>query len=288
MSILDLALQFLACPNCSGTLYLSHDTLACQSCKTEFKILNENTIELVAQDSFKFKTTETTEAYSEYSDLRNIGHPISEEMRLWGWESKYGISGFVTKLRNTIISMVQNEIICDVGAGVGNYSLHFAKKAKLVFHCDLDLEAINVASQQAKKQNLKNMLFIICDYLYLPFRSNSLSCITSIDVLEKGREHDTKLIEQISSKTTLGGLVIVDFHSKERTMLTRAPKTDRYSKCEIIDLLNNYNLRVITIKGMGYLPTVRNFSVSVYNIGNLICRLFFPPARWLVAARKIL
>lgn len=287
MSVLDLALQFLACPNCSGALYHSHDALACKSCKSEFKILNENTIELVAQESFRFKTTETTEAYSEYSDLRNIGHPINEKMRLWGWESKYGISGFVTKLRNTIIHMIQNEIICDIGAGVGNYSLHFAKKAKLVFHCDLDLEAINVASQEAKKQNLKNILFIRCDYLHLPFRSNSLSCITSIDVLEKGREHDTKLIEEISGKTIVGGLVIVDFHSKERTKLTRAPKTDRYSKSEIIDLLNNYNLRVLTIKGIGYLPTVRNFSVAAYNIGNLICRLFFPPARLLVTARKI-
>lgn len=287
MSILDLALEFLACPNCSGTLYLSHDTLACQSCKAEFKILNENTIELVAQESFRFKTTETTEVYSEYSDLRNAGHPTNEKMRLWGWESKYGISGFVTKLRKTIMRVMQNEIICDIGAGVGNYSLHFAKKAKLVFHCDLDLEAINVASQEAKKQNLKNILFIRCDYLHLPFRLNSLSCITSIDVLEKGREHDTKLIEEISSKTIVGGLVIVDFHSKERTKLTRAPKTDRYSKYEIIGLLNNYNLRVITIKGMGYLPTLRNFSVSAYNIGNLICRLFFPPARWLVTARKI-
>ena len=287
MSIIELALQFLACPNCYGAVHLLHDKLTCQSCKAEFKILNENTIELVAQESFQFKTTETSEAYSEYSDLRNLSHPTSTKMRLWGWETKYGVSGFVTKLRNAIISMMQDEIICDVGAGVGNYSLYFAKKAKLVLHCDLDLETINIANQEAKKQNLKNILFIRCDYLYLPFRSNSLPCITSIDILEKGREHDAKLIEQISNKAVPGGLVIVDFHSKERTKLTRAPKTDRYSKHEITDLLNNYNLQVIKMKGMGYLPTVRNLSVQVYAIGDLICKLFFPPARWLVAARKI-
>ena len=155
MSILDLALQFLACPNCSGTLHHSYDILTCQSCKAEFKILNENTIELVAQESFNIKTTETAEAYSgDYSDLRNIGRPTNTKMRLWGLESKYGVSGFVTKLRKTIISMIEDEIICDVGAGIGNYSLHFAKKAKLVLHCDLDLEAISVSSQEAKKQKL--------------------------------------------------------------------------------------------------------------------------------------
>lgn len=286
LNLIDYSLQFLACPNCLKSITKNEKTLHCSSCNSDFPILDENIIDLVSNDSFDFITNATSEIYSEYSDLRSLGHPTEEKARLWGLESKYGISGFVSTLRNKILSMLEDEIICDIGAGVGNYSLFFANHAKLVFHCDLDLEAILSAAKEAKKQKINNILFIRCDYLYLPFRSNSLHCITSIDVLEKGYEHDSKLIEQISQKLIPNGKYIIDFHSKERTKLTKAPKTDRYSKEELITLINSHNLSITKIFGMGYLPTIRNFSRGFYSIFNTLCKLFFPPARWLVIGQK--
>lgn len=286
MNPIDFSLTFLACPNCLQSLTNNKKILHCISCKSDFQILDENIINLVGNNSFDFKTTISSKIYSEYSHLRNLGHPIVEKTRLWGLESKFGISGFVSTLRNKILSLLDDEIICDIGAGVGNYSLFFAKQAKLVFHCDLDLEVLLAAAKEAKKQKINNILFIRCDYLYLPFRPNSLHCITSIDVLEKGYEHDSKLIEQISKKLIPNGKYIIDFHSKERTKLTKAPITDRYSKDELTALLISNNLSIIEIFGMGYLPTIRNFSRFFYSICNTLCKLFFPPARWLVIGRK--
>lgn len=286
MNPIDFSLQFLVCPNCLESLTNNKKILYCSLCKSDFQILDENIINLVSKKSFDFHTNNTHEIYSEYSDLRNIGHPTKEKTRLWGLESKYGISGFVSTLRKKIISLLEDKIICDVGAGVGNYSLHFTKQAKFVFHCDLDLEAILSAAKEAKKQKINNILFVRCDYLYLPFRSNSLPCITSIDVLEKGYEHDSKLIEQISEKLLPNGKFIIDFHSKERTKLTKAPITDRYSRKELTSLIHSHNMSINEIFGMGYLPTISNFSGIVYSILNTLCRLFFPPARWLILGQK--
>ncbi len=286
MNPIDFSLQFLACPNCLESLTKHKKMLHCSKCNSNFKISNENIIDLVSTKSFNFKKNMSSEIYSEYSELRKVGHPLNEKSRLWGLESKFGTTGFVTTLRNKILSLLENEIICDVGAGVGNYSLYFAKQAKFVFHCDLDLETILSAAQEAKKQKINNILFIRCDYLYLPFYSNSLDCITSIDVLEKGREHDSKLIEEISNKLIYNGKYIIDFHSKERTKLTKAPITDRYSRKDLTKLVNLNNLSINKIIGMGYLPTIRNFSGTTYTILNTLCKFFFPPARWLVIGKK--
>ena len=286
MNPIDFSLNILACPNCLESLTKQEKILHCLKCNSSFNIIDENIIDLVSSKSFEFKKNLSSEIYPEYSELRKIGHPINEKSRLWGLESKFGMSGFVTTLRNKILSLLEDEIICDVGAGVGNYSLHFAKQTKFVFHCDLDLETILSAAQEAKKQKINNILFIRCDYFYLPFRSNSLDCITSIDVLEKGNEHNSKLIKEISNKLTNGGKFIVDFHSKERTKLTKAPISDRYSKNELYDFINLNNLSINQIIGMGYLPTIRNFSGIVYTILNNMCKLFFPPARWLTIGRK--
>lgn len=283
MSILDIALPYLACPDDGGSLEISDSKLLCKSCKTSFRIINENTVELIAKNSFKMVSSDTVDSYSKYySELREIGHPTNSKTRLWGLNST---SGFVDNLRKTISKIVGKKIVCDIGAGVGNYSLFLAQKSDFVFHCDLDMEALDVARQKAKKVNLKNIFFVRCDYLYLPFTSNSLPCLTCIDVLEKGREHDTKLIKQITNKSK--DLVVIDFHSKERTKLNRAPDWDRrYSKKEIIEVLNDFNLKLLKIEGMGYLPTIRNFPQTIFNIGNLVSKAFFPPARWLVTACK--
>lgn len=286
LNLIDHSLQFLVCPNCLKSISRHDIVLHCSFCNSDFKIIDENIIDLVSKNSFNFKTKETSNSYSEYSELRDLGHPTNEKARLWGLESKYGKSGFVSTLRKKILNFLDEKIICDVGAGIGNYSLFFAKYAQIVFHCDLDLEAILHASKEAKKQKIENILFIRCDYLYLPFRSNSLDCITSIDVLEKGHEHDSQLIEQISQKLVTNGKYIIDFHSKERTKITKAPLSDRYSKQELIDLLKSHNLSINHIIGMGYLPTVKNFSRELYSICNNFCKLFFPPARWLVIGQK--
>ena len=278
-------LSFLVCPNDGQELSSSQNHLSCNLCKTTFTFLNENTIELVSRDSYKIQTNDTNTSYSKYySDLRNVGHPEIEKMRLWGLESE---SGFVKSMIDEIKKSTKNKIVCDIGAGVGNYSINIAENAEFVFHCDLDIEAIDAARKRAYQNGIKNILFVRCDYLSLPFKKNSLSCITCIDVLERGREHDSKLLDEILDKTIKDGLIITDYHSKERVKLNQASDWDRrYSKLEIKNLLTKLHLEILDIKGMGNSPSAGTISKSKYSIINPFFSLFMPPARWLVFSKK--
>lgn len=278
-------LSYLVCPNDGNKLSFQEDSLSCNLCSTKFSFLNENTVELVSKNSLDIKTSDTKSSYSKYySDLRNIGHPESERMRLWGLESK---SGFVSSMINQIKKFTQNKIVSDIGAGVGNYSISMAENAEFVFHCDLDLESINAARKRAHENNIKNILFIRCDYLSLPFKKNSLPCVTCIDVLERGREHDSLLLCQLSNSTMNDGILITDYHSKERTKLNRASDWDRrYSKSEIVKTLQDNDQKNLHFYGMGHSPKAGTVSPSKYEKIEPIFKLILPPARWLVVSHK--
>lgn len=289
LSILDSTISYLACPNDKGTLSIQNDRLVCNSCKTHFQILNENTIELIPKESFEPKIqNETTKSYSEYySDLKTLGHSRDSKKRLWGVKTQTVPEGFVQNLRNIISQIVGNKIVCDVGAGSGDYSLILARKSQLVFHCDLDIEAIMSAREEAKKLNLDNILFIRSNYFTLPFKDNSLPCITCIDILLRGQEHDNKLLTEIFSKITNEGIVLFDFHSKERVQINKNLDLDGcYSKDEIKTLSRKYNFEIILFKGMGFAPTINKIPKFSYKIANSILSPFVNPARWFIAARK--
>lgn len=287
MSNINSILDYLACPNDCQSLSYLENKLVCKLCKSEFNILNKNTIELTPKTQFIPQSDETKKLYSEYySDLVTKGSPTDSKKRYWGIASNSIPMGFVKKSREVIYKNLENKIVFDIGAGMGDYSLHFAKKLDLVIHCDLNLEAIKFAREKAEKQNLSNIIFIRCDYMFLPFQNDSLPCVTCIDVLERGQEHDFKVIKQISLKLRKNGIFIADFHSKERTRLTHVENFgDRYSKNEIISIFSKNNLKILKIIGLGYIPQIRNLSENFYQIGNSICRVFLPPARWLIVSK---
>ena len=84
------------------------------------------------------------------------------------------------------------------------------------------------------------------------------------------------------------GLIITDFHSKERTKINRAPDWNRrYSKTELAKILTDLNLAILELKGMGHSPNAGNISKSIYTLVNPLFSLFMPPARWLAHSRKL-
>ena len=288
MNLIKIALHYLACPNDGKNLEYSNSNLFCNDCNSEFKILDNNLLEILPKASFEPESNATKKMYSKYySDLSHLGHSTEDSKRLWGLASNSIPEGFFEKSRDTILKFIDKELVCDVGAGIGDYSLSFAKESQIIFHCDLDFEAINFSRKQAKERNLENILFIRCDYMFLPFKNASLPCITCIDVLERGEEHDNKLMEQISLKIKTKGVCIADFHSKERTKLTRVQDFgDRYSKNDIKSFFSKHDLKISKTIGIGFLPQLRNMSTGIYKIGTNIGKMFLPPARWLVISNK--
>ena len=289
MSILNSTLHFLGCPNDANSLSISNKKLFCNFCKHEFRIIDENIIELLPKTSFEIDTeNNTTKSYSEYYlDLQKLGHSSDSKKRLWGTKTKTVPEGFVDTLRNFIFNNSENKTVCDVGAGSGDYSLLLAKNSKYVFHCDLDLEAIMFAQKTAKKRGLNNILFIRCDYFSLPFQDESLPSMTCIDILLRGHEHDTKLLTEISKKLQVNGTAILDFHSKERMKINKNLEIGGcYSKNEISSVLSKFNFKIMSISGMGFAPTFNKLPKFLYTLTNLSLKIIFPPARWIVKIIK--
>ena len=291
MTILDDALEYLACPDDLGTLVKTDNYLTCQSCHKTFKILNENIIELLPKEHYHIKSNDTPEYYKIWYDNLLSGN---QYVKTQDDDKKVIIPTFLPGgFDKELVSKVDfptSSIICEVGSGVKSLSIQYAKKSKLVFHTDFDLKDIVNSRKLARDQNLKNIVFVMCNYFHLPFKENSLPIVINTGILGRhGAEHDDKLLEGMSKVVAYGGKLIFDFYAMERGILPDVNKVGRnfaYSKSSISSLISKFNLHREKIIGVGYMPIIGKQSDKIYKIGNLIAKKLLPPARWVVTCSK--
>jgi SAM-dependent methyltransferase len=105
----------------------------------------------------------------------------------------------------------EDRILCDVSAGVGDYTLTYARHFKWVFHCDLSIDALRYALARSRRMGLQNVFFLRVDYFALPFR-RSIDRLLCLDTLIRGQDHEKALLKQIEIAISSEGRAIVDFH----------------------------------------------------------------------------
>jgi SAM-dependent methyltransferase len=105
----------------------------------------------------------------------------------------------------------EDRILCDVSAGVGDYSLAYARHFKWVLHCDLSIDALRYALARSRRMGLQNVFFLRVDYFALPFH-RSLDRLLCLDTLIRGEDHERALLSQIQRAISSEGQAIVDFH----------------------------------------------------------------------------
>lgn len=295
MSLLNRVLKYFACPNDGSELKSLSHALICKTCNEKFKIINENTFDLVSKNSPIIELDSSTDWYRNfYSYVKKTGSGDSSSSSQYTPFLKVKRLGYITQSLKIIQKFTKNQIVYDMGAGRGDYSLALANQASLVFHCDLDLKAINTARKEANNLGLKNIIFVRCDYFHLPFHSNSIPFLTCFGSLLRGKDHDEKVLEQFLRTVKKDGMLFVDFVGKERTKITHAKFHElKYTKNELSELFDRFNLKIIKIQGLSYIiiPTVlehliRKLPFSIYNIFDSFSKLFFPPARWFVISKK--
>ena len=289
LNIPDKILAILACPDDHSNLKLDSKSLKCTNCRREFSI-NNNLIDLRPNENFNVNNKDVNNIYkSYYENLSNFGEG-GEGIGTFGIEMNSISSGFVNETLKIIKKYFSDkDIVCDIGAGSGDYSIELAKKSKYMLHCDLDINGIKISQENAKKRKISNIYFLYCDYFKLPFKRNSIDFLYSIDIFERGKEHENKLLNEIERIIKKKSKMIIDFHSKERTQLTRVENKALfpYSKEEIQSLIHNFEFKINEIIGTGFIPQLLKWSEKQYKILNPIARsLYFPPARWLVIFTK--
>ena len=282
-------ISLFCCPDDRSELYQENNFLICKLCNKKFKV-DGKIIDFRPSKKFDFKSyTSIEKDYRTYYESLSLNGKPSFYKKPFGLASGSYSAGLfkeiVPHLRNRITS---RSIVCDIGAGTGDYSVHLAKYCKVMFHCDLDQGGIKIALKNSLKQNLDNIFFLICDYFFLPLKNEISNLAYSIDVIERGEKNDKLLLNEITRVTSKNGYSIFDCHAKERAKFTHvvSKKIKHYSKTEIRELAKSSSLKTLNMVGTGYLPQVKTWSAFTYNILNPIAKFtHIPPARWLLTCK---
>ena len=152
--------------------------------------------------------------------------------------------------------------------------------------CDIDLTSLNHSRVLANKNNIKNILFIRCDYMQLPFAEEVFDSMICLDVLVVGLDHESRRLSEILRCLRTAGNAIVDFHNKERP--NNDPALKRYSRKEICRLLSNLHVVNYQIRGFGYAPFLPKPIALSEEIWVQLDRILFflPTARLVVKITK--
>jgi SAM-dependent methyltransferase len=102
-------------------------------------------------------------------------------------------------------------ILCDISAGIGDYTLSYAQHFKGVLHCDLSLNALRYASAKCRRLGTQNVFFLRVDYFALPF-NRTIDRLLCLDTLIRGEDHEKALLGQIQKALAYQGRAIIDFH----------------------------------------------------------------------------
>lgn len=276
--------ELLSCPDDKSSMTLYDNELECNECKRKFHI-DENFLDIRPKNKIDAVNDEEQITYSDYyTSLFQNGDPGDEGT--FGLSSHSVSAGFVTETLNHLKkNITSNDVVCDIGAATGDYSVYLAKRCKLMIHCDLDINGLLIARKKAIQEKVNNILFLRCDYFQMPFRSGKIDLSYSIDVVERGILHDKKILKEMSRIVKPRGTLIFDYHTKERTKLTRIHPSYllTYSNSGIKNLLNDLPLLKFNSIGTGYVPQLKKWSNIEYSLFNPLAKfLKFPPGRKLI------
>lgn len=278
----------LRCPDDGFSLVVDNRFLSCTKCARQFQV-DGNFMDLRPSSALDIDKHDDVGAKYDllYQNLVNAGS-LGRDRSPFGLASKSVSPGFFKETASFLWKRIGSDyIVCDVGAGSGDYSVNLASNCKIMLHCDLDREGMALARKNAESRGLENIFFVCCDYFFLPFVDQALDFVYTVDVLERGAKHDRSLLGEMIRITKKGGNVCFDCHTKERSRITGVEaSSDRYSKDEITALSREFALNVVDIVGTGFIPQVRIWSESEYKFLNFLAKAFkLPPARWMLSCR---
>jgi ubiquinone/menaquinone biosynthesis C-methylase UbiE len=179
------------------------------------------------------------------------------------------------------------KIMIDLSAGSGNYTFANAVNFDYVLHCEIDFGALVSAEKQAESLGINNIIFVHCDYLQIPFKSNMFDVTLLIDSLEYyGYDNDHHVINQSYNILKEGGISILDFHRKRpfksNKLLYEYNNMDINSVCKSNSKTNVVKLSQSTIGRISSMSLTNKYIYSLLN-----WMFFLPPVRSISIMKKI-
>jgi hypothetical protein len=211
----------LCCPDDGAALASRAGGLLCERCHRLYPFLSANILELLPSRPVVFPDASEMAPYRE-GYLREFFRPAEIRSDAKAWGAPEARSRKWLRLRERQAREVfqflradpceTNAVFCDLSAGAGHCTFRAAQEYRIVFHCDLSMDALAYASAKASASRLENIVFVHADYFQPPFR-NSIDHLICLDTLIRGPWHETKLLRSLQSVLTCHGAAVVDFHN---------------------------------------------------------------------------
>jgi len=280
----------LRCPDDKAEISHRDNIFQCMACERIFPTYSNNVIDLLPSKPYPLELNNALEKsyWQVYQKLLKEKMDFSLSPKGWGYLPKLsrGLRSFVKREREIVKKYIGENVdgtVCDVCAGAGTYSLELAKTAKLIVHCDIDVESIIGTSMEAKQNNLDNILFVRSDCLQLPFVTDSFDSIICIDALERGLAHELRLLQEVVRCLKDSGKFAADFHNKRRIS---SRYIFEYDEQQVRQFVQRTNIRKYTIEPIGYVHAPFVFSESFYDLLNRLFKMVFTSQRLLVMESK--
>ena len=208
----------LCCPDDRESLRPKDMALECCHCGRSYSVWEEEILELLPSKAAEPRLN--PEYAVDYHRQFHRTFETQEDAIAWGLLESRSASWKRHREREaqTVLSMLRRDgvalrdlILCDISAGVGDYTLAYAQHFKWVLHCDLSVDALRYARGRSRRMGLDNVSFLRVDYFALPF-FRSIDRLLCLDTLIRGEDHEKALLSQIRSAISGGGRAIIDFH----------------------------------------------------------------------------
>lgn len=148
------------------------------------------------------------------------------------------------------IGLGQQDVICDIGAGSGIFTIPAAKMtSNSVFALDINDEFLNIIEEKMKSENLSNIRTIKVSSDFFDIQSNTVDFAILVTVLHEIDNKDTFLSEIKRMIKNTGKLAIIEFHNRQTPM--GPPVTHRISKEEVITMCNKYGFSPLNEFSLG-------------------------------------
>jgi SAM-dependent methyltransferase len=218
---LDEIWPLLCCPDDAATIAACAGGLRCEQCHRFYPLLSTNILDLLPSRPISLPERSELARYRE-GYLREFSRPaeIRADAKAWGAPEARSRKWLQLRERQAleVLQFLRaeqagaNSVFCDLSAGAGHCTFRAAREYRIVFHCDLSMDALAYASGKARAVHLENIVFIHADYFQPPFRS-SIDHLTCLDTLIRGPWHERRLLQSLCSTLTSRGAAVVDFHN---------------------------------------------------------------------------
>lgn len=213
-------LGILCCPDDGQLLSCGGRHIKCSACGRAFPVFETGVAELLPRKPVEGGPKQNSTYWRGYRHAFRQSCDAGENATAWGAVEKNPSSWVRKRLRQIRAvepllgddQATKDQILCDIAAGAGYYTLAYSPRFRIVLHCDLSPVNLIYAARKAETLGLKNVFFLRTDYFAMPFR-NSVDRVLCLDTLVRGDDHEVAVLKSICAALATNGSAIVDLHN---------------------------------------------------------------------------